>query len=347
MRNARTLAAQGMVREVVEDDPSIAGRLAARTLSGVASVRITAAYAVALIGVSLTMTALGPHVRDAVVSRMSTNLDNLARGHLATLVGSAFVNNGPAVYVWLPGLVCLLASGELIWRSGGVLIAFAVGHVGATVIVAAGLVAAVGTGWLPVSVARASDVGISYGAVGVLGALTAAIPSRRRPTWIGWWLGTAVAVAWSADFTAVGHIVALLLGMGLSFRLRSIPRRRTPIHVALLVIGVVFGFFLLTGPSAVAPVGGLAGLLIALLGNWGVAGAKLLRPLNTATATRWKRAGAREYRGSSMPHRVSPATVRRPPCLAPRTLPLTRFPCTRRPRSPARCIRAPTPAFTG
>ena len=45
--------------------------------------------------------------------------------------------------------------------------------------------------------------------------------------------------------------------------------------------------------------------------------------------------------------RVAPATVRRPPCLPPRTLQWTRFPRTRRPRSPESCICAPTPACTG
>jgi hypothetical protein len=239
--------------------------MAARVLSGAASLRVTTVYAVALVAVSVTLTALGPHAREVVVTRMSTNLHNLARGHLSTLVGSAFIEGGP-VYAWLPGLVCLLALGELIWRSKGLLIAFALGHIGATLLVAVGLIAAVKVGWVPVSVARASDVGISYGAVGVLGALTASIPSRWRPIWIGWWLGSTVAVAWAADFdfTAVGHVLALLLGMGLSFRLRSMDCW-SPLHVFLLVNSVVFGYFMVSGSSVMAPVGGLAGLLLALL----------------------------------------------------------------------------------
>ncbi|HUH69185.1 MAG TPA: rhomboid-like protein [Mycobacterium sp.] len=241
--------------------------VAARTLSGAAALRVTTAYAVALVAVSVTLTALGPHARDVAVSRMSTNLHNLARGHLSTLVGSAFVSAGGDLYVWLPGLVCLLALGELIWRSGGLLIAFTVGHIGATLIVAVGLVAAVETGWLPVSVAHATDVGISYGAVCVLGALTASIPWHWRPSWVGWWLGIAVTVAWGADFTAVGHVLALLLGIGLSFRLPS-AADWTPIRVVLLSAGVVFGFFVLSGSSVAATVGGLAGLLIALMASW-------------------------------------------------------------------------------
>ena len=55
---------------------------------------------------------------------------------------------------------------------------------------------------------------MSYGAVAVLGALTAAIPSRWRPAWIGWWVPVGIAAAvLGEDFTDVGHSVALMFGM--------------------------------------------------------------------------------------------------------------------------------------
>lgn len=247
----------------VRDNTGGWSAVAARTLSGAASVRITSAYAVVLVAISLALTRLGPHAREVVVSRMSTNLHNLSRGHLSTLVGSAFVDDGGHVYLWLPGLVCLLALGELIWRGRGLVITFAVGHIGATLIVAAGLVVALKAGWLPFSVARASDVGVSYGAVCVLGALTASIPSRWQPAWVGWWLGIALMAASGADFTAVGHVLALLLGIGLSFRLPS-TADWTPLRVALLIGGAAFGYFSLSGSSMVASATGLAGMLIAI-----------------------------------------------------------------------------------
>jgi hypothetical protein len=237
--------------------------VAARTLSGAASVRVTAAYAVVLVAVWLWLEALGQHARDVVVSRMSTNLHNLSHGHLITLVGSAFVDDGGDIYVWLPGLVCLLALGELIWRGRGLVITFAVGHIGATLIVAAWLVVALKAGWLPFSIARASDVGTSYGAVCVLGALTASIPARWRTAWVGWWLGIAVTVAVGGDFTAVGHVVALLLGMGLSFRLPA-TTAWTPVRTALLSVGAVFGYSMMSGSSMAATIVGLVGMLVAL-----------------------------------------------------------------------------------
>jgi rhomboid family protein len=253
-----------MATMTIRDSAERWATVAARTLSGAASVRITASYAVVLVAVSLTLTALGPHAREVAVSRMSTNLHNLAHGRLTTLIGSAFVDDGGDICFCLPGLVCLLALGELIWRGKGLVIAFAVGHIGATLIVAAGLVVALRAGWLPFSIARASDVGVSYGAVCVLGALTASIPSRWRPAWVGWWLGIALMAASGAEFTAVGHVLALLLGIGLSYRLPS-TAGWTPVRVALLIGGAAFAYFMVSGSSMVTTVGGLAGMLVALL----------------------------------------------------------------------------------
>jgi len=240
--------------------------LASGLASGAASVPVTAAYAAVLVAVGVTLAVLGSGAHDAVVTHMSTNLHNLAHGEVGTLVGSAFVTDGGDIYAWLPGLVCLLVLGELIWRGWRLVITLTVAHIGATLLVAAGLAVAIKAGWLPISVADASDVGISYCAAGLLGALTASVPSRWRPAWIGWWVGTATAavVATGADFTAVGHAVALLLGLGLSYRLPG-TARWTPIRVVLLAGGGTFGYLTLTGSLTIAPVAGLAGVLIAAL----------------------------------------------------------------------------------
>jgi hypothetical protein len=258
------------------------GATVARTVFGAAQLRVTAAYTVVLVGVSLTLKLLGPQAREAAVSHMSTNLHNLRHGHMGTLVGSAFVDDSDAIYVWLPGLVCLLALGELIWRSRGLVVAFAVGHIGATLIVAVGLAVALEAGWLPMSIARASDVGVSYGAVCVLGALTASIPPRWRAVWIGWWFGVALVAALGGDFTAFGHILALLLGIRLSFQLPS-TAHWTPLRVALLSISIAFGYFVLSGSLMVAPGAGLAGVLIALLAS------RVLRPDRIIAAERGQR----------------------------------------------------------
>jgi hypothetical protein len=220
-----------------------------------------------LVGVATFLLMLGPRVEDAVISHMSTNLQNLGSGRFGTLIGSVFVTSSGFIYVWLPGLICLLALAELFWRSGRLILAFGLGHVGATLIVAGGVAVAIRFGWVPISVARASDVGMSYGAVAVLGALTIAIPASRRPEWIGWWLAVALLAAFAGDdFTNAGHLVALIIGMSLSVRFRVVARW-TPVRCVLLSIGAAFGYLVLANqlPLALAPI---AGLLGALIGRW-------------------------------------------------------------------------------
>jgi hypothetical protein len=230
-------------------------------LSRLARVRITLGYALALVAVSAALVVLGPRVRAHVILLASTNLHNLAHGHLATLFGSALVTDAGPMWFWLPGLVCLLALAELIWRSGRLALVFVTGHVGATLLVAAGLTAAIEFGWLPLSIARASDVGVSYGAVAVLGALTAAVPHRWRPAWIGWWLPVGIAsAALSADFTDVGHSIALVLGMLVSTRLPG-PARWTPVRYVLLAGGTSFGFLMLAHGEWTTLFGAAAGVL--------------------------------------------------------------------------------------
>jgi hypothetical protein len=231
--------------------------------AGLARVRITAAYAAAVTCVTMALVALGPQVQDRVIRHASTNLHNLSHGHIGTLLDSAFVIDAGPIYLWLPGLVCLLALAELLWRSGRLVVAFTVGHVGATLLVAVGLTAAVQLGWLPESVSRATDVGMSYGASAVLGALTAAIPRRWRPAWIGWWLAVGAAVvAVGRDFTDVGHAVALGLGMLVSTRFGA-PERWTSARFLLLGAAAVFGYLVLAGDALSMIVAMMCGLVVA------------------------------------------------------------------------------------
>jgi hypothetical protein len=231
--------------------------------AGLARVRITAAYAAVVTCVTMALVALGPQVQDRVIRHASTNLHNLSHGHIGTLLDSAFVIDAGPIYLWLPGLVCLLALAELLWRSGRLVVAFTVGHVGATLLVAVGLTAAVELGWLPESVSRATDVGMSYGAAAVLGALTAAIPRRWRPAWTGWWLAVGAAVvAVGRDFTDVGHAVALGLGMLVSTRFGT-PERWTSVRFVLLGAAAVFGYLVLAADALSMIVAMMCGLFVA------------------------------------------------------------------------------------
>ena len=234
-----------------------------RLLAPLARVRVTVTYAVIVTSVTAALYALGPQVQERVIRHVSTNLHNLRHGHFGTLLGSAFVIDAGPIYVWLPGLVCLLAVAELTFRSGLLAATFAAGHIGATLLVALGLTAAVQLGWLPVSVSRATDVGMSYGAAAVLGSLTAAIPGRWRPAWIGWFVAVGVAVvAVGRDFTDVGHAVALGLGMLVATRLRR-PEHWTLVRFVMLGGAAAFGYLVLASTNMlVVTAAGLAGAVI-------------------------------------------------------------------------------------
>ncbi len=231
-------------------------------------IRVTVAYAVILTAVTTWLTMLAPRAQDRVISHASTNLHNLSHGHVGTLFVSAVVIEAGPIYVWLPGLMCLLALAELLWSSGRLVIAFALGHIGATLLVAVGLTAAVEFGRLSADVTRATDVGMSYGASAVLGSLSAAIPRRWRPAWTGWWLAVAVAVAVvRRDFTDAGHAVALVLGMLASTRFGR-PGDWTPVRYLLLVVASGFGYLMLAnaGLSLIAATGlGAVGALVAVV----------------------------------------------------------------------------------
>ncbi|WP_445170306.1 rhomboid-like protein [Mycolicibacterium sp. Dal123E01] len=236
-------------------------------LSRLDRVRVTLGYSAALLAVAVALVALGPQVRDQVILHASTNLHNLGHGRLGTLIGSAFVTEKGPIYVWLPGLFAILGLAEMLWRSRWMVVAFVVGHVGATLVVAAGLAAALAAGLTSWSIANVTDVGMSYGAVGVLGALTAAIPSRWRAAWTGWWLAVAVgsAVSTAGDFTNVGHGIALVLGMVVGTRFGR-PAHWTTARYALLAVAMAFGYLIManTGLSVLTTATlGVVGALVA------------------------------------------------------------------------------------
>lgn len=238
-----------------------------------ARVRVTLLYAAALATVAGVLLWLGPRTQAEVIRQVSTNLHNLGEGRIGTLIGSAFVNEAGPIYVWLPGLVALLALGELLWRGRRMVVAFAVGHVGATLIVAAGIAAALGAGLLSGSVADSADVGMSYGAVAVLGTFTAAIPGRWRSAWCGWWLAVAAgSIALSGgDFTNIGHAVALVLGMVVGSRFGH-PEQWTAPRFGLLSVAAAFGYLMIAynelsvaGTAAFGAVGALTAAGAAVL----------------------------------------------------------------------------------
>lgn len=227
-------------------------------------VRFTVGYMAALFTVSTVMLLLSPQSHDRVIRHASTNLHNLSHGRLGTLLGSAFVVEAGPLYFWMPFLTCLLVLAELHLRTIRLIMAFMVGHVGATLVVAAALALSVKAGWIPWSITRATDVGMSYGALAVLGALTATIPRSLRAAWVTWWVAVSVSAAViGGEFTNAGHAVAVILGMLVSMKLRG-SIEWTAVRCLMLVGSVGFGFLIL----AHSRWGMVAGIVFGLSGAY-------------------------------------------------------------------------------
>ena len=219
-------------------------------LSRLARLRVTVAYGAILVCVNTTLLALGPALQDRVIRHASTNLHNLSHGHLGTLFSSAFVVDAGPIAVWLPGLLCLLGLAELLWRSARLVVAFAVGHVGATVLVAdrphggcqLGLATAHGSAGN-----RRRDELRSDGRTWVRS------PRRSRGAggrsgWVGGWPSALPSWRWETTSPTSGHVVALVLGMVAATRFGR-PAAWSPTRVAMLVVASSFGFLVLANSA--------------------------------------------------------------------------------------------------
>ncbi|NAZ80293.1 hypothetical protein GTR02_00460 [Kineococcus sp. R8] len=173
-------------------------------------------YALVVAAVAVALHAAPDHLQVRFVQETSSNLVNLRRFPLRVLLLSALVVPDLAgLWILVPLVVALTAATRWLGR-GPTLVALVFGHVGATLFVASLLLAGVTDGRLDPSVARAPDVGVSYALAGVCGMLAARVPRRWRwayvlvPT-----LGLGAVLAAAPDFTAVGHLTALAIGLGL------------------------------------------------------------------------------------------------------------------------------------
>ncbi|MUM17754.1 MULTISPECIES: rhomboid-like protein [unclassified Mycobacteroides] len=230
---------------------------------------MTIGYAAALVAVATLLVGESPRMQDRVVAHASTNLHNLHQGRLGTLIGSAFVTDAGPIYLWLPGLVCILALAELQWRSGRLALTFALGHIGATLIVGVGLALAIWLQWAPVSIARASDVGMSYGTAAVVGALTASIPPRWRGSWVAGWITVGVvSIICNQTFTEVGHLTALLLGMLAARMVPSHTPHWSTLRLSLLIFGGLFAVMLFAEEGQTLAVALPAAGAVVLITHW-------------------------------------------------------------------------------
>ena len=180
----------------------------------VAKADLAIAYCATVTVVTIVI-MLQPDDRTAeILARVSGNLDNLRAAPLVSMLGSAFVVESILGLSLVAQLLVVLAYLQrFVGRIASVVVGLA-GHVGAGLIVAAGLATGIFHGFVDESAASATDVGVSYVMAAAMGFLVLAVPHRWR-----WWYLGATAVFWllpgaiNRTFTDAGHASALTIGL--------------------------------------------------------------------------------------------------------------------------------------
>ena len=194
-------------------------------LRGAARVPATLAY-LAVLGASCWWLAhADPDGQALALHRASSNVANLADGHWWVLLTSAGLVVPPVLDDLVGGGV-LLACAELGVGTGSAALAFASGHLGASLVVAGLLVAGALPGVDSESARTAVDVGLSYGTLAAVGAW-----STARPRWSAVLCGAAL-LATSAlplvlsgpTFTRWGHLLSAAIGVAVGGALPSSAR---------------------------------------------------------------------------------------------------------------------------
>ena len=155
-------------------------------------------------------------VRD-LIQNVSTNLDNMRSHPLEVLFASAFVVSPLTQLILVPVVVFVFGIVQR-WLGRTALIAVWVfGHVGATLFVMSMEITALYRHVARFSIVTKPDVGVSYGMAAAIGLLAAWVPHRWRAWYaIGCLAVTIGMVAIWPDFTSLGHLTAIVIGLGMA-----------------------------------------------------------------------------------------------------------------------------------
>ncbi|MFE6858422.1 rhomboid family intramembrane serine protease [Nocardia sp. NPDC057668] len=172
------------------------------------------AYSFTLFVTWWTLHGTSEKVGHRLILSASTNLRNLQDDPIQVLVASAFWTDGGFPWGEILILLTVMAAAERWLGSLRWILVVAIGHIGATLIVALGISRAVERDLIPLRVTIATDVGPSYGISAMLGAFAFRLRGKARLAWIaGLLIWYGVALVDDRTFTDYGHLFALLLGL--------------------------------------------------------------------------------------------------------------------------------------
>jgi hypothetical protein len=176
---------------------------------------VTCAYLLVLTATTAVLSISSERTDDQLLFGASTNLHQLARIPIRVLIASAFWTVGwRELALWAALFLAILAPVErhLGWRR--MTLTFAAGHVGGTLIVAAGLWVGVKLGTVGRADAVALDVGASYGFFAVAALAAYLLALRYRLTYVAVMVGyVAARAALFHTFTDFGHLTAVAIGL--------------------------------------------------------------------------------------------------------------------------------------
>ena len=188
----------------------------ARTFVGTAPA--TFAYLFELLITTWVLQNSSTRLGNQVLLEQSTNIHELTHQPVRVVVASAFfVPDIWEFFSWLILFVAFVAPLEHRIGSARTAGIFAFGHVGSTLLTAAGLWFAIKADLIEKSVVNARDVGASYGFVALGVVVAYGLPGRMRvlgfTALVG---GIGADLALTKGYTALGHVVAFALGLAIA-----------------------------------------------------------------------------------------------------------------------------------
>jgi hypothetical protein len=192
-------------------------------------------YAGVIFVTTWVVAGLGSTQRDALLRAQSTNLHNLRTHPVDVLFRSAFWSGSTVFLPFLLLLAAVLAPAEEWLGSFRLILVFALGHVGATLVTAVAIDHGFFSSTGEPGIGRSIDVGVSYGAFCVAAVLTYRLPRSVR-----WPYATSLVLVFSLlafvvgrTFTDFGHFVSVLIGFAAYPFVRAqsvVERLRRPLY---------------------------------------------------------------------------------------------------------------------
>jgi membrane associated rhomboid family serine protease len=191
----------------------------------------TFAFLLVLVATTTLLSSSSARSDDQMLLAVSTNLHQLAHDPIRVLIASAFWTTGWWGFaVWTTLFAAVVAPVERRLGRRRTIATFAAGHLGATLIVAAGLWIGIEFGAVARADVLALDVGVSYGFFAVAALAGYLLPRRFRVSYfaaaIGYVVGAATVLHTFTDF---GHLVAVAIGLGCYPLVRRQPRNGPPV----------------------------------------------------------------------------------------------------------------------